>query len=212
MPYDADGTPYSEPTSSRVSAEMLSPARVGALCSMILFYVRTCGAYGSTCEQAEGALDLEHETCSARFRQLELLGWLIKTALQRPTHTGRPAFVYILGRGVPLAVSPRVRRPIDWTAKPLGPLDFAILRSLVSHPRRCKEIEHVLNRDHEAVSGNLRHLVQRKFVEKCGYGINPSGRPAALWQITDSGTRILIQKNKPIEPPRTAGKPFASFS
>jgi DNA-binding MarR family transcriptional regulator len=209
MPYNRNGTPYSEPTTSRVAARMLTPERVGTLCSMIRFYVQTCGAYGSTCEQAEEALGLEHETCSARFRQLELAGWLIKTTLQRPTHTGKPAFVYITGKGVRLAVAPRVRRNIDWTAKPLGPLDYAILRSLVSHPRRCKEIEHVLDRDHEAVSGNLRHLVQRRFVEKYGSGMNPSGRPAALWRLTDSGTRVLIQKNKPFASFRTNKQPDA---
>ncbi len=49
---------------------------------------------GATCDAAEQALDLKHQTCSARVRELAKAGWLVDTGRRAPTSSGRPARVY----------------------------------------------------------------------------------------------------------------------
>jgi hypothetical protein len=48
----------------------------------------------------------------------------------------------------------------------------------------CCDIESSIGRSHQAVSGNLRHLVERGFVEQSGlYGLTPSDRSAIRWRL-----------------------------
>jgi predicted transcriptional regulator len=48
----------------------------------------------------------------------------------------------------------------------------------------CQQIEETIQRDHQAVSGNLRHLVTDGYVKASGsFGLTKSGRKAILWQI-----------------------------
>lgn len=50
---------------------------------------------GMTCDEAEVALDLRHQTVSARIRELSLDGRLVETKNRRRTRAGRYAAVYV---------------------------------------------------------------------------------------------------------------------
>lgn len=66
-----------------------------------------------------------------------------------------------------------------------GTLDDQILKALEEiGPATCEQIENRIARSHQAVSGNLRHLVERERVKKSGhFGYVASGRKAILWQL-----------------------------
>lgn len=68
-----------------------------------------------------------------------------------------------------------------------GELDRAILETIRDAPVNgiiCEHIERAIGRKHQAVSGNLRHLVERKLVKHSGdYGRTQSGRKAMKWII-----------------------------
>lgn len=49
---------------------------------------------GATCDEVEIALDLRHQTASARVRELVLTGFIEDTGQRRLTSSGRPARVY----------------------------------------------------------------------------------------------------------------------
>jgi predicted transcriptional regulator len=68
-------------------------------------------------------------------------------------------------------------------AVPQPTLDEQIVESLGIAPMTCNEIELRINRKHQAVSGNLRHLVERGIVEASGeYGITQYGKRAIKWR------------------------------
>ena len=50
--------------------------------------------YGMTCDEIEVALDLRHQTASARLRELVLQGRLVDSKVRRLTRSGRWAVVY----------------------------------------------------------------------------------------------------------------------
>lgn len=52
-------------------------------------------------------------------------------------------------------------------------------------PLTCQQIEGALKREHQSVSGNLRHLVEDGLVEKSGlFSETRSGRRAIRWRPT----------------------------
>jgi predicted transcriptional regulator len=64
-------------------------------------------------------------------------------------------------------------------------LDRQILATLSARPRTDQEIEAAIERDHQAVSGNRCHLVERGLVEPSGeFGQTRSGRRAIIWRLT----------------------------
>jgi predicted transcriptional regulator len=69
-----------------------------------------------------------------------------------------------------------------------GELDREILQAIkASEPVgiTCQAIEERLDRLHQAVSGNLRHLVERGYVEASGrFGQTRSGRRAIRWILS----------------------------
>lgn len=62
--------------------------------------VRTCiadtGAAGMTCDEIETALELRHQTASARIVELVASGAILKTNRTRLTRSGRAAAVYVV--------------------------------------------------------------------------------------------------------------------
>ncbi len=56
------------------------------------------GEWGATCDETEVALDMLHQTCSARVRDLASTGDIQRTLRKRATRTGRPARVYVANR------------------------------------------------------------------------------------------------------------------
>jgi predicted transcriptional regulator len=77
-----------------------------------------------------------------------------------------------------------------------GELDLAILRQLRKHTPVggviCERIEKAIGRKHQAVSGNLRHLVEDGFARATeGRGLTSSQRKAIKWVITARGEMAL---------------------
>jgi hypothetical protein len=71
---------------------------------------------------------------------------------------------------------------------PVSPiLDDMILAALraSSGGLTCQEIEGVIEREHQAVSGNLRHLVEKGRAFASGRkGTTRSGRAAIIWTLS----------------------------
>ena len=63
-------------------------------------------------------------------------------------------------------------------------LDRDICSALTLGDMTCQEIEEHIGRIHQAVSGNLRHLVEKGLVEESGtFGQTTSGRRAIRWRL-----------------------------
>lgn len=64
-------------------------------------------------------------------------------------------------------------------------LDSLILQAIKDEGRiTCERIEELIDRSHQAVSGNLRHLVEDGYVRASGeYGKTKTGRKAILWEL-----------------------------
>lgn len=65
------------------------------LCARIMVLFRDVGAQGMTCDEVEEAMELRHQTASARIVELVDDGSLTKTDRTRKTRSGRAAAVYI---------------------------------------------------------------------------------------------------------------------
>lgn len=79
---------------SKAAADSMS-GRTKDLCARILVCFGDVGAVGMTCDQVEEALELRHQTASARIVELVGSGDLVKTDRTRPTRSGRAAAVYV---------------------------------------------------------------------------------------------------------------------
>ena len=72
-------------------------------------------------------------------------------------------------------------------------LDHAIMTALKTGPTICQDIEATIERSHQSVSGNLRHLVENGYVEPSGeFGQTQSGRRAIKWRIVPA-MRVAIE-------------------
>lgn len=83
---------------SRAAASSMLESRKADL-RRIYEYIVKRGIGGSICDEAEVALHLTHQTCSACFRNLEKDGFIEKTARKRPTRSTRLAVVYVAIEG-----------------------------------------------------------------------------------------------------------------
>lgn len=63
--------------------------------SQIFELAKDYGYYGVTCDEVEKDLQMRHQTASARIRELEIMGKLVKTEDTRPTRSGRAARIYV---------------------------------------------------------------------------------------------------------------------
>jgi hypothetical protein len=95
---------------SREAAESLEGS-VAGLRRVVLDGVRCYGhGLGATCEEVEDWLAMPHQTVSARLRELELLGLVVKTSDRRLNVSGRSARVYrIATTNPPLADAAELR-------------------------------------------------------------------------------------------------------
>jgi len=95
-------SPHNGTATSRDAAESIKP-QVNRLCSEVLRCIRN-SPNGMTCDEAEVALGMPHQTCSARFRALAKSEppFIVKKQglngndLKRDTRTGRGAFVWVI--------------------------------------------------------------------------------------------------------------------
>lgn len=63
----------------------------------ILNYISAQGTYGATCDELEQALNLSHQTASARCSEIKLLKLATPAPFTRPTRSGRAATVLVIG-------------------------------------------------------------------------------------------------------------------
>lgn len=93
-----NGTPPHE-AGSGTSAEAARSivGAVGRLQALVLEVLVARGNIGATDDELEVRLGLKHQTVSARRRELVLKGLARNSGSKRPTRSGRPAAVWILG-------------------------------------------------------------------------------------------------------------------
>lgn len=86
-----------------------------------------------------------------------------------------------------VAYQPTSRAAYEQFAPVSGELDrciLAVIREAGQAGIICQAIEAAIGRSHQAVSGNLRHLVEKGLVEPSGnFGLTTSKRRAIKWRI-----------------------------
>ena len=87
MPRTSTGVGYVKTTTSRAAAHDIEN-KVPSLKARILEAIGEMGDL--TCDEAEELLDIKHQTCSARFRDLKLEGQIVKSG-RRATRSGSAA-------------------------------------------------------------------------------------------------------------------------
>jgi hypothetical protein len=185
-----ESAPFSNDSTSYVSAAITDPDTLGLFAQIQYYLSLVPPDEGHNCYELRQLMDREHSNISARLRQMELRGLVKKIDVWRPGETGDPSQCYTNSNGIPPGIAVRIpRHNIDWTTKPLGPLDWAILQSL---PATDANIAEGLERTEQAVSGNRRHLVERGFVIAidCAWNDNTQ-RPNIVWGLTDRGRQLL---------------------
>lgn len=78
---------------SEEAAESMAPL-AAEIRERVFKYIKDCGPWGSTCDMAEQALGLTHQTCSARFNELRNRKRIVDSGATRLTRSGRKAVVY----------------------------------------------------------------------------------------------------------------------
>lgn len=78
---------------SKQAAERVKP-NVAALRQRLLAELQVRGSTGATCDELEQALNLSHQTASARLREMNLKGAIVDSAKRRNTRSGRAAIVW----------------------------------------------------------------------------------------------------------------------
>jgi hypothetical protein len=78
---------------SKAAADSVAES-AGNLRNKVLTCIADTGAAGMTTDEIEAALDMRHQTASARIVELVNAGKILKTDRTRPTRSGRAAAVY----------------------------------------------------------------------------------------------------------------------
>ena len=68
---------------------------VGSLRFEVLRFIRSEGELGATCDAIECALDMRHQTASARVNELRNGGFIFDSGERRNTRSGRKATVWL---------------------------------------------------------------------------------------------------------------------
>lgn len=90
-----DGRPPAEEVdTSRGAADDIEP-HANTLRWLVLQKIREQGEHGATDDELESMLELRHQTCSARRRELVLLGRVKHGGAYRLTSSGRKARVWV---------------------------------------------------------------------------------------------------------------------
>ena len=79
---------------SREAAESIQPA-ASSMRFRVLMYIKATGRTGSTDDEIEEALNMRHQTASARRRELVLSGHVEDSTRRRKTRSGRNATVWV---------------------------------------------------------------------------------------------------------------------
>lgn len=81
-------------STSEAAADSMTNAS-GKIRRQVLEHIVALGPHGATCDEIEDALDLRHQTASARVRELALLSRILDSGRKRPTRSGRNAVVWV---------------------------------------------------------------------------------------------------------------------
>ena len=90
------GAPY---VKGSAASKLAAKSVIDSLCyleALVYNYVASAGEKGATCDEAEEALDLTHQTCSPRFRALRDAGLIVRKGTKRKTRQKRKADVYVV--------------------------------------------------------------------------------------------------------------------
>lgn len=92
--------PFNQGSStSQTAAESQDKEQIHAAAERIFKLIEKAGATGYTDKELEKVMGMRHESVSARRRGLVLAGRIVDSGKERPTPTGRPAKVWIVGQG-----------------------------------------------------------------------------------------------------------------
>lgn len=93
--------PAEDEDTSREAANRIEPTRQ-TLRHLVLAFITACGSWGATDDEIEEALDMRHQTASARRRELQLMEKVFNPVdgfdligRRRPTRSGCPAKVWV---------------------------------------------------------------------------------------------------------------------
>lgn len=106
-PADEPTLPFAKGSTTSMAAAQSMRKRAETDRARVLAYVRECGDDGATCDEVEVALDLTHQSASARMWDLCGKGGgtpvIRLTSARRRTRSGRGAGVYVHvdARGTP---------------------------------------------------------------------------------------------------------------
>lgn len=96
-PLSTPAVPYVRTSdTSRAAAESMAP-HVETLRQLVFETIRKSGERGMTCDEVESALDLSHQTCSPRVKELADASRIVASG-KRPTRSGRSANVWRAAR------------------------------------------------------------------------------------------------------------------
>jgi hypothetical protein len=83
---------------SAAAADSLDDKKLTQLRGRVYAHVKALAAKGATCDEVEVAMNLPHQTASARLRELQLGGFVHINQEKRKTRSGRAAHVYFAVR------------------------------------------------------------------------------------------------------------------
>jgi hypothetical protein len=81
---------------SRLAAMSQRPEKLKGDNEKVRAFIASRAAQGATCDEVEAALNLPHQTASARVNGLRTMGEIVETKRTRDTRRGRKASVYTL--------------------------------------------------------------------------------------------------------------------
>lgn len=83
---------------SALAHQSIEPKKA-AMQRQIYDYITSCGRKGATCAEAEIALNMKHQTCSARCTELRKTNQIWWNGTTRAVPGGRPGKVYVTSAG-----------------------------------------------------------------------------------------------------------------
>lgn len=89
---------YSNPSTSKDAAKSME-RKASALRLRVLAELQVRGDTGATCDELERALQLSHQTASARLREMALAKSIVDSGAKRATRSGRKAIVWHAAEG-----------------------------------------------------------------------------------------------------------------
>ena len=91
----APSTPYARDSETSMEAAVRIEPVAGTMRAQVLEHIRRCGEMGATDDEIEVALNMRHQTASARRNDLAGIEWIVDSGRTRLTRSGRKATVWV---------------------------------------------------------------------------------------------------------------------